>query len=66
MLGVQFKLDGANLDVEDTSSPYSIVWDTATVTDGLHQLVAVARDSGGLTGNSAVRTVTVTNTDVCP
>ena len=25
---VQFKLDGANLGAEDTSAPYSIVWDT--------------------------------------
>jgi len=28
--GVQFKLDGANLGAEDTSSPYSVSWDTTT------------------------------------
>ena len=26
--GVQFKLDGANLGAEDTTSPYSVTWDT--------------------------------------
>ncbi len=26
--GVQFKLDGADLGVEDTSAPYSVSWDT--------------------------------------
>src|SRR5439155_1497513 len=28
--GVQFKLDGANLGVEDTTAPYAISWDTTT------------------------------------
>ena len=27
--GVQFKLDGKNLQTEDASSPYGITWDTA-------------------------------------
>ena len=31
--GVQFKLDGANLGAEDTTAPYSIVWDTTTVAE---------------------------------
>ena len=31
--GVQFKLDGANLGAEDTSSPYSVAWNTATATE---------------------------------
>src|SRR3989344_4707522 len=30
--GVQFKLDGANLGTEDTTSPYSVSWDTTTAT----------------------------------
>ena len=41
---VQFKLDGANLGAEDTSAPYSIVWNTTGVSDGPHTLTAVARD----------------------
>src|SRR6267378_4381982 len=28
VVGVQFKLDGANLGAEDTTAPHSISWDT--------------------------------------
>lgn len=45
--GVQFQLDGVNLGAEDTSSPYSITWDTTTVGNGVHSLTAVARDLAG-------------------
>src|SRR5437763_12960091 len=45
VVGVQFKLDGANLGVEDTASPYSVSWDTTTATNGSHTLTAVARDA---------------------
>ena len=43
--GVQFKLDGVDLGVEDVSSPYTIAWDTTTVVNGSHSLTAVARDA---------------------
>jgi Bacterial Ig domain/Putative Ig domain len=59
--GVQFKLDGANLGAEDTTSPYSINWDTMTATNGTHTLTAVARDAAGNSATSAARTVTVSN-----
>ena len=58
--GVQFKLDGANLAAEDTTSPYSVAWDTVTSTPGAHALTAVARDPSGNTATSATVTVTVT------
>jgi YVTN family beta-propeller protein len=58
--GVQFKLDGANLGTEDTSSPYSMAWNTTTVANGTHTLTAVARDAAGNTTTSTV-TVTVAN-----
>src|SRR5262249_18613675 len=45
VVGVQFKLDGANLGAEDTASPYSVTWNTTTVTNGSHTLTAVARDA---------------------
>ena len=45
--GVQFKLDGANLGSEDTSTPYTLTWDTSTATNGSHALTAVARDAAG-------------------
>src|SRR6266850_307509 len=31
--GVQFKLDGANLGAEDTTSPYSVSWNTTTTSN---------------------------------
>ena len=43
--GVQFRLDGANLGAEDTTSPYSVSWNTTAVANGSHTLTAVARDA---------------------
>src|SRR5262249_28047759 len=59
--GVQFKLDGANLGAEDTSSPYSVSWTTTTVANGTHTLTAVARDAAGNTATATSVTVTVSN-----
>jgi hypothetical protein len=41
--GVQFRLDGANLGVEDTSAPYTAAWNTTTATNGSHTLRSVER-----------------------
>ncbi|MEW6303639.1 MAG: polysaccharide lyase family 8 super-sandwich domain-containing protein [Verrucomicrobiota bacterium] len=60
--GVQFKLDGNNLGAEDTTSPYSISWNTTTAGEGSHTLTAVARDAAGNTTTSAGVSVTVDNT----
>lgn len=57
--GVQFKLDGSNLGGEDTSSPYSVAWDTVAVSPGSHTLTAVARDGSGNSAASPPVTVTV-------
>ena len=59
--GVQFKLDNSPLQSEDTTSPYSINWDTATITNGSHTLTATARDAAGNQTTSAAITVTVNN-----
>jgi hypothetical protein len=59
--GVQFQLDGAPLGAEDTSAPYSVGWNTATVADGGHSLSAVARDQAGNITTSASVAVTVSN-----
>jgi hypothetical protein len=59
--GVQFKLDGVNLGVEDGSSPYTIVWDTTKAANGSHSLTAVARDGAGNSATSGPVTVTVNN-----
>ena len=59
--GVQFRLDGVNIGNDDTTAPYSVVWDTTTSTGGLHALTAVARDAAGNTTTSATVSVTVSN-----
>ncbi len=57
VVGVQFKLDGANLGTEDTTAPYSMSWNTTSTSNGSHTLTAVARDAAG---NSDVQAVAVT------
>jgi lysophospholipase L1-like esterase len=60
--GVQFKVDGANVGSEDTVAPYSLAWDSGTVSNGNHMITAVARDAAGNTTTSNAVTVTVNNT----
>jgi Bacterial Ig domain/GDSL-like Lipase/Acylhydrolase family len=59
--GVQFLLDGANLGAEDTTSPYSVSWNTTTATGGPHVLSARARDAAGNNTFSANVSVNVDN-----
>lgn len=47
IVGVQFKVDGANLWVEDTVAPYAADWDTTIASNAAHTLSATARDSAG-------------------
>jgi len=64
--GVQFKLDSANLGSEDTSSPYSISWNTAGTSNDSHSLTATARDAAGNETTSSVVSITVDNADITP
>ena len=64
--GVQFKLDGVDLGVEDVTAPYTISWDTSTVANGAHAITAVARDGAGNSTTSVVVNVTVTNDETPP
>jgi chitodextrinase len=59
--GVQFRLDGADLVAEDTTPPYSVVWDSTKVANGSHTLGAVARDPAGNVAAAPAVTVTVAN-----
>lgn len=61
VVGVQFKVDGTNVGSEDTASPYSISWDSTTVTNGTHSITAVARDAAGNGTTSSAVSVTVSN-----
>src|SRR5207245_898321 len=64
VVGVQFKLDGANLGAEVTVAPYSVSWNTATAAAGAHTLTAVARDAAGNATTSPA--VSVTNDTTPP
>lgn len=66
--GVQFTVDGNNVGSEDTSSPYSINWNTVNIANGVHVVQAIARDSAGNKSTSDPVTVNVTNqvADVTP
>jgi hypothetical protein len=59
--GVQFLLDGNNLGSEDTTSPYSLTWDSTTVANGAHSLSARARDGAGNVRTATAVSVTVNN-----
>ena len=62
VVGVQFKLDGANLGAEDTAAPVfgDVEHDDARPTAS-HTLTAVARDAAGNTTTATAVTVTVSN-----
>jgi len=62
VVGVQFKLDGANLGSEDLTAPYSTTWNTTTAANGSHTLSAVARDAAGNQATASVVTINVSNT----
>ena len=64
--GVQFLLDGVALGAEDTTGPYSVVWNTTTATNGPHTLSARARDAAGNLATSAVVNVTVAQPAIDP
>ncbi len=57
VVGVQFKIDGVDVESEYASGPYQFDWDSTTVADGSYTIAAVARDSAG---NRATSTIMVT------
>lgn len=57
---VDFMVDGTVIG-SATMSPYSVKWDTSTVTDGAHSLTAKVTDSAGKTATSATVSVSVLN-----
>jgi hypothetical protein len=61
VVGVQFKVDGANVGTEDTTAPYDTLWDSTTVANGPHTLTALARDAAGNTATSSGIAITVSN-----
>jgi hypothetical protein len=56
---VEFYRDNTTLLGTDSTSPYSISWDTTTIAAGSHTLKAIAYDVAGNATTSASRSVTV-------
>ena len=61
VVGVQFRLNGANLGLEDTAAPYEITWNTLTSANGTYALTATARDAAGNQSTSPAVNVTINN-----
>jgi len=59
---VQFQVDGANVGARLTSTPYSILLDTTTLSNSSHALTAVAQDPSANRGTSPPVSITVSNT----
>jgi len=57
---LEFYIDGTKIG-EDSSNPYSIDWDTTTVTNGNHTIMVKAIDASGNIGNSNEINVSVDN-----
>ncbi|MGD0284408.1 MAG: polysaccharide deacetylase family protein [Candidatus Saccharimonadales bacterium] len=58
---VQFKLDGNNLGSAITYAPFQQSWNTATATNGIHDLTAVVTTTDSKTTTSTAVPVTVSN-----
>ena len=65
VVGVQFLVDGETVQAEDTTSPYSIAWNSQTVQNGTHTISARARDAAGNVTTSSSVSVTVSNPTEC-
>jgi len=66
VVGVRFLVDGIQVGAELTASPYQRSWNSTTVADGNHTVVAIARDAAGNSTTSAVNTLIVKNTVTPP
>jgi hypothetical protein len=58
---VDFVVDGT-VKMTDTASPYTYSWNSASVSDGTHQISAVATDEAGNTQSTGNAAIAVTNT----
>ncbi len=63
---VVFTVDGASItNGIDTTSPYSVTWNSTSVTNGNHTIMATATDTAGLSSSSQYA-ITVNNGDITP
>ncbi len=65
MARVEYFVDGQLVGTSGSSAPYGVVWNSRSLANGAHTLVARAYDTFGNMGVSATRSFTVNN-DVTP
>lgn len=58
---VQFRIDGVTVGAALTAAPFTYAWNSTSVSNGSHSIVAVARDAAGNEGASAPIVVSVNN-----
>jgi PKD repeat protein len=58
---VRFYVDNVQVGPTLTSAPYTYNWDSETVSNGSHTIIAKAWDAAGNVGTSSTITITVTN-----
>lgn len=63
--GVTFLVDGTATGAEVTTAPYTMSFNTATLSNGNHTFSARARNNNGATGTSSGDTVNVQNPPPC-
>lgn len=63
VVGVQFRVDGVNVGAERTALPYSVAWNSASVPNGAHSVMAVARDAAG---NQSQVSAAITVSNIAP
>lgn len=66
VVGVQFYVNGSPVGAEDTSAPYSVVWNSSTAGSSNNFLTARARDAAGNSTTSANVSVVVLSSDTQP
>jgi len=59
--GVTFFYDLVNQIADVLTAPFTTMWNTSAITNGLHDLIARARDAAGNTATSSSISVTVNN-----
>ena len=58
---VQFKIDGVNIGNADTTSPYAVIWDSTSVTNGTHSITAAVTNTAGTVVTSSGVSIAVNN-----
>jgi poly(3-hydroxybutyrate) depolymerase len=61
VVSVQFAIDGINVGSPDTTAPYSVTWDSTSVTDGTHTVSVTAVDAANNSGFAGPFPIIVSN-----